>query len=107
MIIMMAPIVGDFGEDKDAAALLREKKLRPSLNEGEDVTLDFEGVSLVTQSFIHALISDVLRKGGEDVLEHLEFRNGSPLVRGIVSTVVQYSLDTVQDEEEPVDIPGG
>ena len=103
MNIVMFDMVGDFGEDKDMAARLREERLRPALALKDEIILDFDRVSLVTQSFIHALISDLLRKGGEQVLDHLEFKNGSPLVRGIVSTVVQYSLDTMQDEDGPLD----
>jgi hypothetical protein len=97
MNINMYKYVGDFGEDKDIAALMREKQIRPNLDKGKHVTLDFDNVHLVTQSFIHALISDILRKGGENILDILEFKNASQLVRGIVSTVVQYSLDTAED----------
>ncbi|MFZ1431658.1 MAG: STAS-like domain-containing protein [Geminicoccaceae bacterium] len=91
----MYEIVGDFGEDKDAAAKLREESLKIFIEQRENVTIDFEGVTLVTQSFIHALISNILRTNGEVSLEYLEFRNCNDLVRGIISTVVQYSLDTI------------
>ena len=87
--------VGDFGEDKDTAARIREEIIKPCAQRGETVVIDFEGVTLVTQSFVHALISDVLRNGGEDALDRLDFRNCSAVVRGIISTVVQYSLDTI------------
>ncbi len=53
----------------------------------------------MTQSFIHALISDILRTNGEDALGLLEFKNCIGIVQGIISTVVQYSLDTLMDEE--------
>jgi hypothetical protein len=85
---------GDFAEDKDAAASLRENIIRPAISVKEQVLLNFEGVSLATQSFVHALISDLLRTGGEEVLERLEFKGCAPGVRGIIETVVQYSLDT-------------
>jgi STAS-like domain of unknown function (DUF4325) len=98
MIINMFERVGDFGEDKDAAAALREEFIKPTVARGCAITLDFEGVTLVTQSFIHALISDVLRASGESVLSFLEFKNCAEVVRGIISTVVQYSLDTMSDE---------
>ena len=49
-------------------------------------------------AFVHALVSDVLRKQGESVLEEIEFRGCSPGVKGIVQTVVQYSLDTIDDD---------
>jgi hypothetical protein len=98
MIIKMFPIVGDFGEDKDAASQIRKEKIAPSIKRNENVTIDFEGVTLVTQSFIHALISDILRVYSENALNHLEFKNCSDVVRGIISTVVQYSLDSMQDD---------
>jgi hypothetical protein len=103
MKITMFDIVGDFGEDKDTAATLREQRIRPCIERNEVITLDFEGVTLVTQSFVHALISDVLRVRGESALEVMEFQNCAPVVKGIVSTVVQYSLDTIADEDEDQD----
>jgi hypothetical protein len=99
MIIKMFDIFGDFAEDKDAAAKLREEKIKQSIEKSENIILDFEGVTLVTQSFIHALISNVLRMRGEEALDSLEFKNCVPVVKGIVSTVVQYSLDTMTDED--------
>jgi STAS-like domain of unknown function (DUF4325) len=95
--ITMYREVGDFGEDKDAAAILRETKIKPALVSKESVILDFEHVTLVTQSFIHALISDVLRTSGETVLDSIEFKHCAPVVRGIISTVVQYSLDSMSE----------
>ena len=91
---------GDFGENKDTAAKVRDEKIRPRVKSGEKITLDFDGVTLVTQSFIHALLSDVLRTEGEKALKKIEFKNCVDVVRGIISTVVQYSLDTLADEQE-------
>lgn len=90
--ITMFDVIGDFGEDKDAAAILRDEKIRPCVEREELVVLDFDGVTLVTQSFIHALLSDILRVNGEDVLELFDFKNCESVVKGIISTVVQYSL---------------
>lgn len=98
MIIKMFDIVGDFGEDKDAAANLRKAKIQPMVSKGKNITLDFSGVTLVTQSFIHALMSDVLRSRGEEALEYLDFKNCVDVVKGIISTVVQYSLETTADD---------
>lgn len=98
MKIQMFELVGDFGEDKDAAAALRESAIKPAISRGETVSLDFCDVTLVTQSFIHALISDVLRVYGENALDLLEFENCVEVVKGIISTVVQYSLDSLLDE---------
>lgn len=99
MRIRLFDIVGDFGEDKDTAAKLREQEIKTHIVKGERVFLDFEGVTLVTQSFIHALISDVLRNSGENALELIEFEKCVPVVKGIISTVVQYSLDTMSDDD--------
>ena len=98
MKILMFALVGDFGEDKDIAASLRTTKLQPSVKKHQNVILDFSGITLVTQSFIHALISDVLRSNGEDALDFLEFTNCADVVKGIISTVVQYSLETTADD---------
>ena len=98
MIIKMFDLVGDFGEDKDAAASLRKAKIQPLVSKGQQITLDFDRVTLVTQSFIHALISDVLRSRGEKALDYLDFKNCVDVVKGIISTVVQYSLETTADD---------
>jgi len=97
MKVSIRGTTGEFAEDKDAAARMRTESIEPALDRGESVTLDFSGVRLTTQSFIHALISGPLRKHGESALEHLEFKSCSKLVRGIVETVVQYSLETIDE----------
>ena len=67
---------------------------------GKAVTLDFTGIDLTTQSFIHAMISGLLRTHGEATLDALTFKGCEPSVRGIVETVVQYSLETMEDDEQ-------
>ena len=95
MIVRIIDHAGYFAEDKDAAALVRTRDLMPVLARNESVTIDFSGVRLTTQSFVHALISEVLRAHGEGVLALMTFKGCSKLVRGIVETVVQYSLETI------------
>jgi hypothetical protein len=89
--------VGDFAEDKDAAAKIRKAVIKPALEAGESITLDFSGVGLATQSFVHALISDPLRSHGESVLSRIEFKGCNKAVKGIIQTVVQYSLESPED----------
>jgi STAS-like domain of unknown function (DUF4325) len=98
MNIDMFSMVGDFGEDKDAASNIRKQKIAPAVANGKTVVLDFTGVTLVTQSFVHALIANVLRVEGERVLDQLEFKGCSEIVKGIITTVVQYSLDSMNDD---------
>lgn len=53
--------VGSFAEDKDIAKEIRINEVMPFLDK-EEVTFDFLNVDGATQSFIHALISDLIRK---------------------------------------------
>jgi hypothetical protein len=97
MRISIADHAGAFAEDKDAAAQIRTRSIEPALHVSKQVTLDFTGVRLTTQSFIHALISSPLRTFGESTLKLLEFKGCNKLVRGIVETVVQYSLESLEE----------
>lgn len=54
--------------------------------------IDFSQVELATQSFIHALLSEVFRLCGQDAVELIEFAGCNPGVRAVVETVAQYSL---------------
>jgi len=98
MTILVMEFTADFAEDKDAAAKIRDQKIRPAIRDGKEVILDFTGVTLATQSFIHALVSDVIRTTGESVLTLLKFKGCNKEVKGIVRTVVQYSLEILEDE---------
>lgn len=96
--LSIAGTVGSFAENKDVAAKLRSECILPCLQQGEIVRLDFGGVTLTTQSFVHALISEALRQIGESALDLLEFANCNETIRGIIETVVQYVLETVADD---------
>ncbi len=96
--LLIEDLAGSFAENKDIAARLREKNILPALAEGKCIHLDFNGVSLSTQSFVHALISEALRQNGEQALELLEFSGCNDAIRGIIETVVQYVLETVADD---------
>lgn len=91
--IAIARTVGEFAEDKDVAAKLRREVILPTLAGGYSLELDFRGVTLTTQSFIHALISQALRVHGEGALGRISFKGCVPAVRDIVETVVQYVLE--------------
>lgn len=91
-IIKLEPGVGGFAEDKDQARLLRISKILPALDRGESVALDFSEIHYATQSYVHALIGEALRKYGEGLLERVEFKNCSPQLRSLIELVVDYSL---------------
>jgi hypothetical protein len=90
--------VGEFAEDKDSAARLRRDEILPALKDGGSIELDFHGITLTTQSFIHALISQALRVHGEEVLSRMSFKGCVPAVKDIISTVVQYVLEARQSD---------
>ena len=81
---------GAFAENKDTAREIRVGEILPALNGGEEVVLDFEKVEAATQSFVHALISDVIRKLGSGSLDRLSFKSCSPVVKTIIAILVDY-----------------
>lgn len=88
--IKLFPLAGEFAEDKDIARDLRLNQIIPALEKGEDVILDFSGINAVTQSFVHALISDLFRKFGNEVLDHVSFKSCNETVQKILSIVTDY-----------------
>lgn len=89
---------GAFAENKDVARDIRLQEIIPALENHEEVVLDFSGVGAATQSFIHALMSDVLRKFGNDVLDRISFKSCSETIQKIVGIVVDYMQEGMGDE---------
>jgi hypothetical protein len=81
---------GAFAENKDIAKKIRVEEIIPALDKHQEVTLDFDKVGTATQSFIHALISEVLRKYGNDALERIVFKSCDEKIRKIIGIVVEY-----------------
>ena len=92
-VIRLIDQVGTFAENKDIAREIRVSKIEPSVADGKEVHLDFSGITLATQSFIHALISDLIRKQGIDVLDLIVFKNCSDAVATLVNVVCDYMQD--------------
>jgi hypothetical protein len=88
--IKIFTVTGSFAEDKDVARDIRINKIIPSLDKKLEVILDFEKVDSTTQSFVHALLSDVIRKFGAEVLDKISFKNCNDTIKGIVNIVVEY-----------------
>lgn len=66
----------------------------PALKLNKEVVLDFSDVTGATQSFVHAVISDVIRQYGDDVFDHIVFRNCSSVVREVITTVTDYMQES-------------
>ena len=94
MIIEILKLAGEFAENKDTAREIRTKHIMPALSKKEQVTLDFTGVRGATQSFMHALISDAIRKHSEDVFDLILFKGCSPIVKEVVNIVAEYMQET-------------
>ncbi len=94
MEIKIINITGSFAENKDLARDIRLTKIIPELEKKEEIILNFEGVEGTTQSFIHALISDVIRKYGAEALDKISFKNCSETVRKIIGIVVEYMQES-------------
>ena len=93
MEIRLYGFVGAFAENKDLAREIRLEKILPALDRGEEVNLDFDKVESATQSFLHALISDVIRKKGISILDHIFFKNCNPTIKKLIEIVVEYMQD--------------
>ena len=81
---------GPFAENKDIARDIRLQEILPALAAEEEIILDFQGVDAATQSFIHALISDVLRKYSMTVLDRISFKSCNETVCKIIMIVTDY-----------------
>jgi hypothetical protein len=54
-------VVGEFEENVNEAARVRDDVIIPALRNGKIVVVDFGGIRFATQSFVHALMYRVLR----------------------------------------------
>ncbi|MFN8621171.1 MAG: STAS-like domain-containing protein [Chloroflexota bacterium] len=105
--VAVAPIAGSFAENKDAARELRVAEIETALRDEDEVTIDFAGVELATQSFVHALISAVIRQFGPSVLDRILFVRCTEEVQRVIEIVVEYSQDdpTVDADDLAEDDP--
>lgn len=98
MIIYITERVGIYGENKDIARDIRISVILPSLEKGESIIIDFRGVTGVTQSFIHALLADPIRKYPDTIFDLIMFKNCSESVRIIIETVEEYIQESLSDD---------
>jgi hypothetical protein len=92
--IKLVDFVSSFAENKDVAQSLRKDKIIPALEKGDEVTLDFAGVDSATQSFVHALISDVIRILGNDIIDKISFKNCNETIKKIIEIVIDYMQES-------------
>lgn len=95
MEIKIYDLTGNFAENKDVAKAIRINKIIPCLNKNEKVILNFIKVKSSTQSFIHALISDVIRKRGSAVLDNIYFKDCNTTIQKLIEIVIEYMQDSI------------
>lgn len=88
--IKIFKFAGAFAENKDIARDIRIDLIVPAIQKGKEIVLDFKGVESVTQSFIHVLLSEILRDFNIEVLDTIAFKNCNDTVKGIINIVVDY-----------------
>jgi len=94
---------GAFAENKDVARDIREQEIIPALDRNEEIIIDFQRVNGATQSFVHALISEMFRKYGTDVLDRVTFKSCNDTVRQIINIVADYMQEGMGIESDDVD----
>ena len=87
-----------FTDDKDEARRIREKLVIPTLESGQHLVLDFCMVRSSTQSFVHALLGEALQRFRESALDRMQFSGCTPLMKGLIQLVVDYSLGGFRSE---------
>lgn len=90
MEIKIYDLVGSFAENKDVAKEIRINKILPALEKNEKIILNFDKVTSTTQSFIHALISDIIRKKGINILDSIDFKDCNETTKKIIEIVIDY-----------------
>lgn len=79
----------EFDEDTEAAARIRTGEIRPRLERGESVIVDFKGIRAPTQSFVHALLYEVLQM--PEGLVGLSFRSCTASTQEVIKAVAAYA----------------
>ena len=90
----MSELIGEFAENKDIAKDIRTNRLLPALENNQAITFDFDGVKGATQSFIHALISDALRKFPDIVYDNVFYKNANEEIQKIITIVYHYMQES-------------
>ncbi len=83
----------NFAENKDVARQIRLELLWPAVQRGQQMTIDFAGIEDATQSFVHAMLSQMIRDTQGEVLDLLSFQNCNETVKKIINMVVDYMLE--------------
>lgn len=89
---------GEFAENKDIAKKWREEIILPELAKNRELEIDFANVTGVTQSFIHALVAEAIRRYGDSAFNNIIFLNTNGIIRQIIITVYHYMQESIEGD---------
>lgn len=97
--IKLKDIVGIFGENKDLAKRIRLETILPNIEKGNEVALDFSGMTGATQSFIHALIAEPIMTYRDKAFKNLFYIDSNADISGIITIVYRYLQESFASTE--------
>lgn len=72
------------------------KLIEQELKKNDTVTIDFDGIELITQSFGDEVIGVIVREKGIDFVKNkIKVKNANDFIRGTLNWVVSYSKKMV------------
>ena len=95
IVLHLHELTGVFAENKDIARAIRQNDMLPAIKNNETVILDFAQVQGATQSFIHALLSELFREYSLEILDQLEFKNCNETIKSVINIVVDYMQESL------------
>ena len=81
--------------DGPTAAAYELATIEPLLLAPGEIVLDFSGVRSANSSFMNALLSSLIERRGEVVLEKLTFKGCNPTVRVVVESAIELGIQKV------------
>ena len=84
------PKTGEFAENKDIAREIRLNEISPAIRDNDEIIIDFNNVISITQSFAHALLSELIREYTGEILDKISFKNCNDTIKRIINIVVDY-----------------
>lgn len=81
----------DFAGSRGSGEIIREK-MKPILDDGKDVTLDFTGIESITQSFADEVVGIFVRAFGiKYIKDTLRLNNANDSIKQTLNFVISYS----------------
>lgn len=90
--LRLAEELGAHLADGPKAAAFRSEKIEPLLSQPGDIVLDFSEVRNANSSFTNALLSGLIEKHGEGVLEQLLFKGCSPTIKVLIESAIDLGV---------------